>query len=315
MLSIRRRAVRTAAQWRRRRKYKLDFLQNPQLPTVDVYATAPTTSEAIALANGAVTGFSTYITHLEQSSAISGGKRIEIRQLGGATGGSVDPSASKKIAVLIFFMVFALWCAVLLFVTNLRRHLRLAKQSGAAAPGSPHATAEHDVSVPAEHDVSVPYPAATQDLDTHSPLANFAPRSALLDIEAQSHSNVSEDTHAGNGEVDLNGKDAVRRQSGSGTEGRAMTRAALRTAEGAVTDLAQADDWPHTKRAMPWMLAGFLVMVFVVPFDGIIFKVHLPFDAKPDRLLIASMVGVAMMKASSNVRARAAAHRRSSALC
>ena len=82
-----------------------------------------------------------------------------------------------------------------------------------------------------------------------------------------------------------------------------MTRAS-RTAEGTVTALDQADDWPHTKRVMPWLLAGFLVMVFVVPFDGIIFKVHLPFDAKPDRLLIASMVFVAVMKASG-VRRRA----------
>lgn len=39
--------------------YKLSFVQNPDLPTVDVYAEAPTTAKAIALANGAVTGSQT----------------------------------------------------------------------------------------------------------------------------------------------------------------------------------------------------------------------------------------------------------------
>lgn len=38
-------------------KFILRFDQNPQLPTVDIYSQAPTTRQAIALANGAVTGF------------------------------------------------------------------------------------------------------------------------------------------------------------------------------------------------------------------------------------------------------------------
>ncbi len=43
---------------------------------------------------------------------------------------------------------------------------------------------------------------------------------------------------------------------------------------------------------MPWLIAAFLVMLFLVPFDGITFKVHLPMDAKPDRVLIALMIMV-----------------------
>ena len=41
------------------KSYKLSLVQNPSLPTVDVYASAPTTAQAVALANGAVTGFAT----------------------------------------------------------------------------------------------------------------------------------------------------------------------------------------------------------------------------------------------------------------
>ena len=53
-----------------------------------------------------------------------------------------------------------------------------------------------------------------------------------------------------------------------------------------------SDNWPRTKRPMPWLIAGFLVMLFLVPFDAITFKVHLPMDSKPDRVLLAAMIAV-----------------------
>ena len=40
------------------------------------------------------------------------------------------------------------------------------------------------------------------------------------------------------------------------------------------------------------MLAGFLVMIFLVPFDSIIFKVHLPANATIDRVFLVAMVAV-----------------------
>ena len=55
------------------------------------------------------------------------------------------------------------------------------------------------------------------------------------------------------------------------------------------------DLWPHTKRPLPWLLAAFLVMVFLVPFEGINLKVHLPANLTPDRLLIVLMVGILVL--------------------
>jgi hypothetical protein len=110
--------------------YKLSFVQNPSLPTVDVYADAPTTAQAITLANGAVTGFANYISQ-QNVARVPQGERIVIRQLGQATGGLVDATASKKIAVLAFVGVFALWCSVVLFMSRLRANLRTARQNGA----------------------------------------------------------------------------------------------------------------------------------------------------------------------------------------
>ena len=108
--------------------YKLSLVQNPSLPTVDVYAQAPTTAQAISLANGAVTGFAKFVNQLAGDN-VPLAKRIEVRQLGAATGGVVDPGASKKIAVLIFFAVLAMWCGGVLFVSRLRADLRAAKNN------------------------------------------------------------------------------------------------------------------------------------------------------------------------------------------
>lgn len=47
-----------------------------------------------------------------------------------------------------------------------------------------------------------------------------------------------------------------------------------------------ADDWPHTTRIMPWLVAGFLVMLLAVPFDSITLPINLPLDSKLDRFYI-----------------------------
>lgn len=46
------------------------------------------------------------------------------------------------------------------------------------------------------------------------------------------------------------------------------------------------DMWPHTSRWLPWMLAGFLVMLWLVPFDGASARINLPVDGKLDRFAI-----------------------------
>ena len=60
---------------------------------------------------------------------------------------------------------------------------------------------------------------------------------------------------------------------------------------------ARTDDWPHTTRLMPWLLAGLMAMVFLIPIDATELKVHLPVDSKPDRFMIAAMLGVLVVQA------------------
>jgi len=60
---------------------------------------------------------------------------------------------------------------------------------------------------------------------------------------------------------------------------------AVPTAEG-----ERADDWPHTRRLLPWLLAGFLAMLYLLPIDVIQFHVDPPFDPRPDRFAIVGLV-------------------------
>jgi hypothetical protein len=57
-------------------------------------------------------------------------------------------------------------------------------------------------------------------------------------------------------------------------------------------DIAGINNWPHTTRPLPWLLAGFLVMIFLVPFDSIAFKIHLPANATFDLVFLVGMIGV-----------------------
>jgi hypothetical protein len=51
-------------------------------------------------------------------------------------------------------------------------------------------------------------------------------------------------------------------------------------------------DWPRTTRVMPWMIAGFLVILWLVPFNVIQLTASLPFDLKLDRIVLPFLFGV-----------------------
>lgn len=61
-------------------------------------------------------------------------------------------------------------------------------------------------------------------------------------------------------------------------------------------DTVRVDNWPHTRRPLPWLVASFLVMIFLLPFDTILFKVHLPANGTLDRLLLVAMLGILLVK-------------------
>lgn len=51
-----------------------------------------------------------------------------------------------------------------------------------------------------------------------------------------------------------------------------------------------ADAWPRTYRPLPWLVAGFLAAIFLLPVDAIHPKVSLPFSSDFDRFFVALIV-------------------------
>jgi hypothetical protein len=76
-----------------------------------------------------------------------------------------------------------------------------------------------------------------------------------------------------------------------------------------VDGVCTTDAWPRTRRPLPWLLAGFLGMIFLLPFESIHMKVHLPFSSDFDRFFVAIivvtwLVGAVMRDRSGIVRLR-----------
>jgi hypothetical protein len=94
--------------------YRLNFNDDPNLPTIGIYAQAPNTRQAIALANASAGALAEYVATLAKTGNTPPAQRVVIRQLGSASGGVVDGGISKSIAVMAFLGVFVLWCVLVL---------------------------------------------------------------------------------------------------------------------------------------------------------------------------------------------------------
>ena len=56
------------------------------------------------------------------------------------------------------------------------------------------------------------------------------------------------------------------------------------------------DAFPHTRRPLPWFLAAFVAMVFLVPIDSTELKVNIGVDSHPDRLAVVVLaLGMALV--------------------
>ena len=61
-------------------------------------------------------------------------------------------------------------------------------------------------------------------------------------------------------------------------------------------------DWPHTTRALPWILFGFVAMLWVIPFDSIKLPFGGPVDMTLDRPLLVILAGIWLLAAEPSRR-------------
>ena len=104
--------------------YRLSFESQANIPTITINSQAPTTAQAVRLANAAAAGLRLYVTSLEHANGIRGSSRITIRILGPAHGAVVDGGVSKALATLVFIAVFLLWCVLILVAVRFRENWR-----------------------------------------------------------------------------------------------------------------------------------------------------------------------------------------------
>lgn len=114
--------------------YRLRFENNPELPIISVFAQAPTTEEALALASAAPAALRGYIGGIQAREDTPLDRRVEVRKLGRAVGGVVNESASLQIATLVFIVVLIGWCLLLVPAQTIARGWRELGDGESARP-------------------------------------------------------------------------------------------------------------------------------------------------------------------------------------
>jgi hypothetical protein len=107
-------------------QYRLSIQANPTVPVLDIYSQAPTPRDAEILANAAVDSLRTYLSDLATRQATPEGKRIQLFQLGRARGAVVNEGVRWQVALLAFFLTFAVSCATVTFAARVKQGWRLA---------------------------------------------------------------------------------------------------------------------------------------------------------------------------------------------
>lgn len=106
--------------------YRLNFNDDPNLPTIGIYAQAPKTPEAIRLADSAAWALKQYVAETQAQNNVPPHSRVVIRQLGQAQGGVSNGGISKALAVIAFVGTFLVWCGILIVSGRFRESWRAA---------------------------------------------------------------------------------------------------------------------------------------------------------------------------------------------
>jgi hypothetical protein len=145
--------------------YRLNFGSQANLPTIGIDAQAPTTTQAVALANAAVLGLQEYVTSLQKTTHTPPAARVQIRQLGTANGAVVDGGIKKALLAIVFGAVFLAWCGLILVGVRFGESWRATGvHDGAYAGGEPPAD-PHDQGPDVEQGATMEHRWADGDLD------------------------------------------------------------------------------------------------------------------------------------------------------
>lgn len=106
------------------RRFYLRFTTDSGLPLVLINANAPSLDEAVALADAGAQGFIEHIKRVEDARRVPVSRRVILRQLGSAEGGTVASNVKTEVMVATFLGVLVAWALLVLLVTSIARSWR-----------------------------------------------------------------------------------------------------------------------------------------------------------------------------------------------
>jgi hypothetical protein len=232
--------------------FRLVVQPRPNLPAFEIYAQAPTRSGAQRLADSAVPGLRAYLRADAIRQGVDPDTQVRLEQQGPARGGVINRGAAVQIAGLTFALVFGLCAILLLLAARVRRGWVLAGRTGADSQ-----------ELPVDSHPEPPFrPRGGSGWAYQAPLGLLSPAVAALPAGGTALPPLS-----------------IRRRA----QGEVTTREKIVA--------RAAEDWPHTTRILPWMIAVFMAILWLVPFNSITVSASLPVDLKLDRLVLPLIVG------------------------
>lgn len=118
------RAERSDALLGEDKSYRVRFSTDTGLPTITIRAQAPRVEDAVRLANAAAAGFASYVKAVQVKQNVPRERRVTVRQLGGAEGGTIAEEINRPLAILTFVGVFMGFCLLVLLVSGVSRSMR-----------------------------------------------------------------------------------------------------------------------------------------------------------------------------------------------
>jgi hypothetical protein len=232
--------------------FRLLVQPDDALPVLNIYTQAPDPQQAQRLADAVAPALADYLRSLALKAGTNPADQVHLKQLGEARAGTVNGGAAAMIAGLTFLVTFGILYGLLAIAAHARRR----HDAPAPAPA------------PEQDEEPAPAPRAPVRLRWPAPEAGRALTPRLLPVAL----------------VPSTAEGAV--LPAPALLRRIDTRPQLRTVATAM------GDWPRTTRVMPWLLAVFMAVVWLVPFNVIQLTVSTPIDMKFDRIVLGPILVV-----------------------
>jgi hypothetical protein len=116
--------------------YRVAFNTTKEQPVLDLTTQAPSGAAAAKLANSVARTLRAYVVHQQDAQKVPAGRRLTIRQLGAARGGTINSGANVMAAALGGLAVFVAVCLLILFGDRLRADMRRMRGRAYAGQGA-----------------------------------------------------------------------------------------------------------------------------------------------------------------------------------